>query len=161
MLLQRTKGRHNATVPPKDVWSNSDIWSQSCPNLITQGKSIASGQQPQGHSGRLSRLFLCAIPCPDCVAPRGLPPHRGTSPQFAPGKKQPLECQLWNSQSHPPRLACSAVMSVLAFMIGRCGRKLPIDGMLPRVVHSARFSHEKDRPRPAPEPARPSWPHAG
>jgi hypothetical protein len=28
-------------------------------------------------------------------------------------------------------LACSTAMSVLAFMIGRCGRKLPIDGMLP------------------------------
>jgi hypothetical protein len=57
-------------------------------------------------------------------------------------------------------LACSAVMSILAFMVGRCGRKLPIDGMLPRVVHSARFSLEKDRPRPASEPARPSWPSA-
>jgi hypothetical protein len=53
-------------------------------------------------------------------------------------------------------LACSAVMSILAFMIGRCGRKLPIDGMLPSVVHSAQFSPEKDRPHPAPEPARPN-----
>ena len=58
-------------------------------------------------------------------------------------------------------VACSAAMSILAFMIGRCGRKLPIDGMLPRVVHSARFSREKDRPRPVPEPARPTWPNAG
>jgi hypothetical protein len=33
-------------------------------------------------------------------------------------------------------LACSAAMSILAFMIGRFGRKLPIDGMLPRVVRS-------------------------
>ena len=41
-------------------------------------------------------------------------------------------------------LACSAAMSTLAFMVGRCGRKLPIDGMLPRVVHSARFSPEKE-----------------
>jgi hypothetical protein len=56
-------------------------------------------------------------------------------------------------------LACSIVMSILAFMVGRCGRKLPIDGMLPRVVNSAWFSLEKDRPRPAQEPARPSWPH--
>lgn len=46
-------------------------------------------------------------------------------------------------------LVCSAAMSILAFMVGRCGRKLPIDGMLPRVVYSARFSAEKDRPRPA------------
>jgi hypothetical protein len=57
-------------------------------------------------------------------------------------------------------LACSTAMSVLAFMVGRCGRKLPIDGMLPHVIHSARFSPEKDRPRPAPETARPSWPYA-
>jgi len=55
-------------------------------------------------------------------------------------------------------LACSTAMSILAFMIGRCGRKLPIDEMLPRVVHGARFSPEKDGPRPAPEPARPNWP---
>jgi hypothetical protein len=53
-------------------------------------------------------------------------------------------------------LASSTAMSILAFMIGRCARELPIDGMLPRVVHSARFSPDNDRPRPAPEPARPS-----
>jgi hypothetical protein len=45
-------------------------------------------------------------------------------------------------------LACSAAMSILAFMIGRCGRKLPIDGMLPHVVYSARFSPEMDSPHP-------------
>lgn len=56
-------------------------------------------------------------------------------------------------------LACSAVMSILAFMIGRCARKLPIDSMLPRVVHTARFSPEKDKPLPTPEPTGPSWPH--
>ena len=57
-------------------------------------------------------------------------------------------------------LACSAVMSIVAFMIGRCARKLPIDEMLPRVVHSARFSPDRDGPRRVPEPAQPSWPHA-
>jgi hypothetical protein len=57
-------------------------------------------------------------------------------------------------------LACSAVMSIVAFMIGRCARKLPIDETLPRVVHSARFSPDKERPHRVPEPARPSWPHA-
>jgi hypothetical protein len=57
-------------------------------------------------------------------------------------------------------LACSTAMSILAFMVGRCGRGLPIDEMLPRVVHSARFSPEKERPRTAPEPARPNWPAA-
>ncbi len=56
-------------------------------------------------------------------------------------------------------LACSATMSTLAFMVGRCGRRLPIDGMLPRVVCSARFSHDKERPRPAPEATTPGWPH--
>jgi len=54
--------------------------------------------------------------------------------------------------------ASSTAMSILAFMVGRCGRKLPIDGMLPRVVYSARFSPEKDGPRLVPEPARPNWP---
>jgi hypothetical protein len=58
-------------------------------------------------------------------------------------------------------IACSAVMSIPAFMIGRCARRLPIDEMLPRVVHSARFSPDNDRPRRVPEPARPNWPHAG
>ena len=58
-------------------------------------------------------------------------------------------------------LACATATSVLAFMVGRCGRKLPIDGVLPRVVHSARFSPEQDRPRPAPEPAGPSLAAAG
>jgi hypothetical protein len=56
--------------------------------------------------------------------------------------------------------ASSTAMSILAFMAGRCGRKLPIDGMLTRVVYSARFSPEKDGPRLVPEPARPNWPHA-
>jgi hypothetical protein len=54
-------------------------------------------------------------------------------------------------------LACSTAMSILAFMVGRCGRKLPIDEMLPRIVHSARFGPEKDT---APAPARPGWPYA-
>jgi hypothetical protein len=50
-------------------------------------------------------------------------------------------------------LACSAAMSILGFMIGRCGRKLPIDGMLPHVVHTAQFhpdKADKDPQRPAP-----------
>jgi len=57
-------------------------------------------------------------------------------------------------------LACSTTISILAFMIGRCGRKLPIDGMLPHAVYSARLSPDAKRPRLAPEPARPSWPSA-
>jgi hypothetical protein len=56
-------------------------------------------------------------------------------------------------------IVCSTAMCILAFMIGRCARKLPVDGTLPRVVHSARFSPEIDRPDRAPEPARPSWPY--
>jgi hypothetical protein len=58
-------------------------------------------------------------------------------------------------------LACSTALSILAFMVGRCSRKLPIDGMLPRVVYSARFSPDNDRPRSAPEPTRSNWPQAG
>jgi hypothetical protein len=57
-------------------------------------------------------------------------------------------------------VACATAMSVLAFMVGRCGRKLPIDDALPRIVHSTRFSPDIDRPHPAPEPARPNWPNA-
>ena len=55
-------------------------------------------------------------------------------------------------------IACSTAMSLLAFMVGRCGRKLPIDGMLPRIAYSARFSPE-DGPR-LPDPTRPNWPNA-
>jgi hypothetical protein len=55
-------------------------------------------------------------------------------------------------------LACSAAMSILAFMIGRCARKLPIDGTLSHVVHSARFSLECDRKYPAPGSAGSNWP---
>jgi hypothetical protein len=58
-------------------------------------------------------------------------------------------------------LACATAMSVLAFMVGRCGRKLPIDEMLPRVVYSARFGPAADKPPLAREPARPGWPPAG
>lgn len=57
-------------------------------------------------------------------------------------------------------LASSTAMSILAFMIGRCARRLPIDGMLPRVVYSARFPPERDRSHPAPESPRPDWPQA-
>jgi hypothetical protein len=57
-------------------------------------------------------------------------------------------------------LACATATSVLAFMVGRCGRKLPIDEMLPRVVYRARFGPEADQPPPAREPARPGWPPA-
>jgi hypothetical protein len=57
-------------------------------------------------------------------------------------------------------LACSTAMSIVAFMVGRCGRRLPIDGMLPRVVHSARSGPEKDG-RPYAGTREPRWPHAG
>jgi hypothetical protein len=57
-------------------------------------------------------------------------------------------------------LACSTAMGIVAFMVGRCCRKLPVDGMLPRVVHSARFTPVKDRPRYAPEPSGSIWPKA-
>jgi hypothetical protein len=58
-------------------------------------------------------------------------------------------------------LACSAAMGVLGFMVGRCGRKLPIDRMLPYVVHSARFDPGEDSPHPAPEPTPPGRPYVG
>jgi hypothetical protein len=41
-------------------------------------------------------------------------------------------------------LGCSVALSVVAFLVGRCGRKLPIDGALPRVVHSVRFRPDNE-----------------
>lgn len=41
-------------------------------------------------------------------------------------------------------LGCSIALSVVAFLVGRCGRKLPIDGALPRVVRSVRFRPDND-----------------
>jgi len=41
-------------------------------------------------------------------------------------------------------LGCSIALSVVTFLVGRCGRKLPIDNALPRVVRSIRFSPEND-----------------
>jgi hypothetical protein len=55
--------------------------------------------------------------------------------------------------------ACLAAISIVAFMVGRCSRRLPVDAMLPRVVHTARFGDEEGGPL-MPEPAEPHWPHA-
>jgi hypothetical protein len=55
---------------------------------------------------------------------------------------------------------CSLALSIVAFMVGRCGRRLPIDGMLPRAVHSARWGSEDDRARATPDATRPKWPNA-
>jgi hypothetical protein len=58
-------------------------------------------------------------------------------------------------------LGCSAVLSAVSFLAGRCGRRLPIDGLLPRVVHSARFDPPDDCPDTGAASARPKWPHGG
>ena len=42
-------------------------------------------------------------------------------------------------------LGCSLVLSGVAFLVGRCGRRLPVDGQLPRVVGSGRFDTEDDQ----------------
>jgi hypothetical protein len=55
---------------------------------------------------------------------------------------------------------CATATSILAFIVGRCGRKLPIDGALPRAVYSSRFSPEKDTPQPASKHPGPTWPAA-
>jgi hypothetical protein len=52
-------------------------------------------------------------------------------------------------------LACSTALSILAFMTGRCARKLPVDGMLPRVVHSARFGPTRTSQVPDQNPTGP------
>jgi hypothetical protein len=54
-------------------------------------------------------------------------------------------------------VGCSIVLSTVTFLIGRCGRRLPIDGALPRVVHSARFP-ASDNQSQTPGPGR--WPQA-
>lgn len=56
-------------------------------------------------------------------------------------------------------LTCSITMSVLAFMVGRCARRLPIDGMLPRVVRSTRFSPGEAMPPPRRMPQDPTGAH--
>ena len=57
-------------------------------------------------------------------------------------------------------VACSILMACVAFLVGRCGRKLPVDDMLPRIVHSARFGAERDQPRMSLGSDEPRWPHA-
>jgi hypothetical protein len=57
-------------------------------------------------------------------------------------------------------LMSSTAMSILAFMIGRCARRLPIDGMLPRVVRAARFGPKTDSPGHERALAKPGWPEA-
>ena len=57
-------------------------------------------------------------------------------------------------------VVCSISLSIVAFLVGRCGRRLPIDGMVPRVVHSARWGSEGDRMCATPDATRPSWPNA-
>jgi hypothetical protein len=59
-------------------------------------------------------------------------------------------------------LGCSAVLSVVTFLVGRCGRRLPIDGMLPPVVHSARFDSgdECECRGSVAGSSGPRWPHA-
>jgi hypothetical protein len=56
-------------------------------------------------------------------------------------------------------IGCSILMSCVAFLVGRCGRKLPMDDMLPRVVHSARFGAERDQSCTPPGSADAWWPH--
>ncbi len=57
-------------------------------------------------------------------------------------------------------VGCSILMSCVAFLVGRCGRKLPVDDVLPRVVYSARFGPERDQPRTPPCSAEARWPDA-
>jgi hypothetical protein len=45
-------------------------------------------------------------------------------------------------------IVCSVAMSIVAFMVGRRGRRFPVDAMLPRVVYSARFVQENEGPSP-------------
>ena len=57
-------------------------------------------------------------------------------------------------------LGCSIVLSVVAFLAGRCGRRLPVDDALPRVVRSARFCDRSDCSRTVSGHPAPRWPHS-
>jgi hypothetical protein len=56
-------------------------------------------------------------------------------------------------------LGCSTVLSVVAFLVGRCGRRLPVDGTLPRVVRSARFDRADDCSGTVLDGRSPRWPY--
>jgi hypothetical protein len=55
-------------------------------------------------------------------------------------------------------LGCSVVLSAVTFLVGRCGRRLPIDGTLPRIVHSARFDSADNGSGTCSGSAGPQWP---
>jgi len=59
----------------------------------------------------------------------------------------------------PLFLGCSFAASAIAFLAGRCGRRLPVDGQLPRVVQTARFGRADGQPRVAAQATKPSWPY--
>jgi hypothetical protein len=59
----------------------------------------------------------------------------------------------------PLFLGCSIAASAIAFLVGRCGRRLPIDGQLPQVVRTARFGCEGGQPCATTQATKPSWPY--
>lgn len=54
---------------------------------------------------------------------------------------------------------CTVLMSCVTFLVGRCGRKLPVDAMLPRVVQTARFGPDQDQPCTLAGSAEARWPY--
>jgi hypothetical protein len=54
-------------------------------------------------------------------------------------------------------LACSSILGLFGFFVGRCARKLPIiDDHLPWALHRGQIPHTDQNSRPTPTPAR--WP---
>ena len=55
-------------------------------------------------------------------------------------------------------IACSSILGLFGFFVGRCARKLPlIDNHLPWAIHRGQIPHtEECQRRPTPAPAR--WP---
>ena len=51
-------------------------------------------------------------------------------------------------------LGCSIVVGGVSFLVGRCGRRLPVDGQLPQVVGSARFARGYQEPGVPAHPGR-------
>jgi hypothetical protein len=54
-------------------------------------------------------------------------------------------------------IACSSILGLFGFFVGRCARKLPmIDNHLPWALHRGQLPRADQDSRPTPNPAR--WP---
>jgi len=88
-------------------------------------------------------MIMCVFPCLNCVALAGRPAHCGTSTHRGYHGKGPPDMGILIYMLFT--VVCSLALSTVAFMVGRCGRRLPVDGILPRTVHSTRWGDDSPR----------------